>query len=185
MTYLAFLESLLADAGRTVMTLPRRMSVRIKDADANQVVTAADIAIGNQLKSRIHQEYPDDSIIDEESDAVHGKSPITWIIDPIDGTSNFTAGSLLFGIMVGILKDGKPVAAWSGASCTRRNVRGRGWAGSLLQRRQAGDKRRRRFVRGVAGLRNRHPSGRDRSGLSNTRRPRIPQQGNPHEQLHI
>ena len=110
MTYLAFLESLVEDAARLVMSFPGRMPTEVKDADANQVVTRADIAIGDQIRNRIRKEYPDDGIIDEESAAVPGTSSITWIIDPIDGTANFAAGSPLFGIMVGVLERGEPVA---------------------------------------------------------------------------
>ncbi|MFI2261217.1 inositol monophosphatase family protein [Streptomyces tubercidicus] len=110
MTHQTFLESLLKDAGSLAMTFPPRMASRIKNTDANQVVTAADMAIGSQIKSRIQEKFPHDSVIDEESGAVRGTSPITWIIDPIDGTSNFAVGSPLFGVMVGVLEHGKPVA---------------------------------------------------------------------------
>ncbi|WP_328332135.1 MULTISPECIES: inositol monophosphatase family protein [unclassified Streptomyces] len=110
MTYLSFLESLLHDAGQLAMTFPRHMPQRIKDADVNQVVTPADMVIGSRMKRRIRQKFPYDSVIDEESSPVRGTSPVTWVIDPIDGTSNFAAGSPLFGVMVGILEHGKPVA---------------------------------------------------------------------------
>lgn len=110
MTYLSFLESLLEDAGKLAMTFPQGIPSRIKGTDANQVVTSADVIIGSQLRHRICRNFPHDSVIDEESGAVTGTSPVTWIIDPIDGTSNFAAGSPLFGVMVGVLEHGKPVA---------------------------------------------------------------------------
>ncbi|MFI9626397.1 inositol monophosphatase family protein [Streptomyces sp. NPDC052042] len=110
MTYLTFLESLLHDAAKHVMEFPRGLTVSVKKEDPNQVVTAADAAVGNRLKKRIHERFPDDSIIDEESGTVLGSSPLTWVIDPIDGTSNFAVGSPLFGVMVGVLEHGKPVA---------------------------------------------------------------------------
>lgn len=110
MTYLTFLDSLLRDAAKNVMEFPRGLAAHVKEEDPNQVVTSADIAIGSQLKRRIHERFPDDSIIDEESETTSGMSPLTWVIDPIDGTANFAAGSPLFGVMVGILEHGKPVA---------------------------------------------------------------------------
>ncbi|WP_159000904.1 inositol monophosphatase family protein [Streptomyces sp. SBT349] len=110
MTCLTFLESLLHDAGKRVMEFPRGQPFHVKEDDANQVVTPADLVIGNQLKSRIHERFPDDSVIDEESGTISGTSPVTWVIDPIDGTSNFAVGSPLFGVMVGVLEHGKPVA---------------------------------------------------------------------------
>lgn len=110
MAYANFLESLLADAGKVVMSFPRSMTSRIKGADPNQVVTPADVVIGSRLRGQILAKFPEDSVIDEESVAVRGTSSVTWVIDPIDGTSNFAAGSPLFGVMVGILRHGKPVA---------------------------------------------------------------------------
>jgi len=110
MTYLAFLKSLLNDAGKLAMSFPSRMSTQVKNTDPNQIVTRADRAIGNQIITRIRDKYPDDNIIDEEFGVIPGTSTVTWIIDPVDGTSNFAAGSPLFGIMVGVLEHGEPVA---------------------------------------------------------------------------
>ncbi|MEV8057728.1 inositol monophosphatase [Streptomyces antimycoticus] len=110
MTYLTFLESLIEDAGKLAMTFPKSMPSRVKNADRNQIVTSADLVLGSQIRRRIRERFPDDSVVDEESGAVCGASPITWIIDPIDGTSNFAAGSPLFGVMVGVLEHDKPVA---------------------------------------------------------------------------
>lgn len=110
MRYLTFLEALLADAGKLAMSFPARMSSRTKGTDPNQVVTEADLAIGDEIRRRIRDGFPADSIIDEESGPVRGTSSVTWIIDPIDGSSNFAAGSPLFGVMVGVLDHGEPVA---------------------------------------------------------------------------
>lgn len=110
MSYSTFLECLLEDAGKLAMSFPGKTPSRIKDADVNQVVTAADLAVGSLIRQRVLERFPADSVIDEERGAVRGTSPVTWMVDPIDGTSNFAAGSPLFGVMVGVLKDGKPVA---------------------------------------------------------------------------
>lgn len=110
MTYLPFLESLLTDAGRLARSFPARMPVQVKDADLNQVVTEADMAIGDRIRQRIRDKYPVDSILDEEAGAIPGTSSVTWVVDPIDGTANFAVGSPLFGVMVGVLDHGEPVA---------------------------------------------------------------------------
>jgi myo-inositol-1(or 4)-monophosphatase len=110
MTCLEFLESLLEEAGKLAMSFPSRMSGRVKHADPNQVVTEADVAIGDLMRQRIRDEHPHDSIIDEEHGAVAGTSARTWVVDPVDGTANFAAGSPLFGVMVGVLEHGEPVA---------------------------------------------------------------------------
>jgi myo-inositol-1(or 4)-monophosphatase len=110
MQYLNFLESLLEEAGKAAQEFPLRMPSHVKDSDANQVVTAADLHIGSEIKRHIVEHFPRASVIDEESGSIVGPSPITWVIDPIDGTSNFAVGSPLFGVMVGVLEHGTPVA---------------------------------------------------------------------------
>ena len=81
-----------------------------KAADNNQVLTEADLAIGKLLIRSIQNAYPGDSIIDEEAGVIDKKSDYVWVIDPIDGTSNFAQGVPLYGIMVGLLQRGEPVA---------------------------------------------------------------------------
>jgi len=85
-------------------------SVVIKSGDNNQVLTEADIAVGNYIVDSVQKAYPDHNIIDEEAGVVDKKSDYTWVIDPIDGTSNFAVGSPQYGIIIGLLHDNKPVA---------------------------------------------------------------------------
>lgn len=81
-----------------------------KKIDNNQVVTKTDLDIGNLLTSKIQQYFPDHNIIDEEIGIINNKSSLTWVIDPIDGTSNFANALPMYGIMIGLLKDDLPVA---------------------------------------------------------------------------
>ncbi len=58
--------------------------------------------------------YPDHAILGEEygyekSREKNTKKTHTWVIDPIDGTSSFVAGRPIFGIMLGLLENEKPV----------------------------------------------------------------------------
>jgi myo-inositol-1(or 4)-monophosphatase len=49
--------------------------------------------------------------VTEESGYLPGNSGITWVIDPLDGTSNFVAGIPWFGVQIGVLQGLRPVAA--------------------------------------------------------------------------
>ncbi|MDD5146848.1 MAG: inositol monophosphatase [Candidatus Pacebacteria bacterium] len=82
----------------------------LKDGDSNQVVTETDLKIGKTIVEKIKRKFPDHNIIDEEAGAINNKSNLTWVIDPIDGTSNFAAGSPLYGIMIGLLENDIPIA---------------------------------------------------------------------------
>lgn len=60
--------------------------------------------------SNIRSRYPDHSILSEESGESSGASPWRWVIDPLDGTTNFRSGLPAFCISVGIEYGGKAVA---------------------------------------------------------------------------
>ncbi len=59
-------------------------------------VTAIDLGAERLMRERIHEHFPNDSIVGEEEDDHHGSSGRRWIIDPIDGTSSFTHGVALY-----------------------------------------------------------------------------------------
>lgn len=49
-------------------------------------------------------------MIDEEAGVIDNGSEFTWVVDPIDGTSNFAEGLPHYGIMIGLLKHDQPIA---------------------------------------------------------------------------
>ncbi|MFZ1483759.1 MAG: inositol monophosphatase [Candidatus Saccharimonadales bacterium] len=105
-----FLEQILSEASEIAKNYHGHVSAEVKTGDNNQVLTEADIEIGKHLVAKIQEVYPDINIIDEEAGVIDKGSNITAVIDPIDGTSNFANGLPHFGIMVGVLEDGRPVA---------------------------------------------------------------------------
>ncbi len=74
----------------------------------NDLVTNVDKAVEEFLVSEINKEYPDHAILAEENDyndeAELSKAPYIWIIDPIDGTTNFAHGLPQFAISIGLFK---------------------------------------------------------------------------------
>ncbi len=72
-------------------------------------VTVADRATETDLRKRIINTYPEDSILGEELEDRQGSSGYQWIIDPIDGTISFVHGVPLYGTMLACLKDGQPI----------------------------------------------------------------------------
>lgn len=109
--------------------LPERLSFAVKAAQASSKVTlnyfqrsdleqsqkhdgtpvtAADRACELDLRKRIIDTYPDDSILGEEFERRVGTSEYEWVIDPIDGTISFVHGVPLFGTMLACMKNGQP-----------------------------------------------------------------------------
>lgn len=110
MVYTDFIGDTLQSASLIAKEKHGKVVGTTKSGDNNQVLTEADIAIGSFIISAIQATYPEHNIIDEEAGAIDNNSEYTWVIDPIDGTSNFAVGSPMYGIMLGLLQDSEPVA---------------------------------------------------------------------------
>ncbi len=105
-----FIQDILAEASIIAVRNFGKVSGIVKAGDNNQVLTDTDVEIGKLIVDRVKDSYPEHNIIDEEAGVIDNGSSFTWVIDPIDGTSNFANGVPTFGIMVGLLENDKPVA---------------------------------------------------------------------------
>ena len=72
-------------------------------------VTASDIESDRRLTAAILARYPAHGVLSEEHDRVFHGQEWCWVIDPIDGTTNFTWGFPVWGVLVGLLHHGLPV----------------------------------------------------------------------------
>lgn len=88
----------------------RVRQIRQKE-NASSVVCEADLASEARVIRRIRRRFPSAGIIAEESGLTAVGAELTFVIDPLDGTSNFVAGLPWFGAQVGVLREGKPVCA--------------------------------------------------------------------------
>ena len=107
-------ETILAclQAGGEVLTrgFKQVRSVTRKESAAS-VVTEFDIASEEAIVSILRARHPSDSIIGEETGFDQHPGDITWVVDPLDGTSNYTAGLPWFGVLIAALRGVETVAA--------------------------------------------------------------------------
>jgi histidinol phosphatase-like enzyme (inositol monophosphatase family) len=75
-------------------------------------VTEADRGIETLLRERLMAQFGDHEIVGEEFGTTGVPGRYRWLIDPIDGTKAFVTGSPLWGILLGLLDDDRPVAGW-------------------------------------------------------------------------
>ena len=98
-------------------------------------VTDADRAAEQLVRSQLARARSRDQVIGEEFGST-GASPRQWVIDPIDGTSNFVRGVPVWGTLIGLIEDGRPVVGLvSAPALGRRWWGGEGagaWTGSRL-----------------------------------------------------
>ena len=73
------------------------------------LVTRTDTNSEFIIKSIISKSFPEHSILAEESGSNQIKSDYLWIIDPLDGTTNFVHGCQPFSISIALHKKGKPL----------------------------------------------------------------------------
>lgn len=115
----------------------RTTEIRVKESPAS-IVTDADLASERLLVDLIHRRFPDHGILGEEGGRVRHGAEFTWVLDPLDGTSNFASGLPWFGVMVAVLRGTEPVLACmylptedrcytaeagAGAACNERPIR--------------------------------------------------------------
>lgn len=110
MSYSDFITSSLNQAADEARQYFGHVSGYTKPGDPTQVLTEADLAIGKLLVEAVRKSYQDHNIIDEESGVTDNGSRYTWVIDPIEATSNFAAGLPDYGIMIGLLDGANPIA---------------------------------------------------------------------------
>lgn len=82
------------------------ISTKYNDFD---VVTRADKESEALIISKINETFPDHDILAEESGEYSRRSSWRWVIDPLDGTTNFSQGLPLFCVSIALEHDGEPV----------------------------------------------------------------------------
>lgn len=103
--------SLAADVGSGVRerAVEARETVRFKSGNADSVTSADEWAEG-VLVERILRHRPRDGVLGEEGTSIKSESGVVWVIDPIDGTTNFVYDLPGSAVSVGVEVDGVATA---------------------------------------------------------------------------
>ena len=110
MEYREFIINTLKESGEISLRYFSKVKGTEKLDDINQVFTIADLEIGRFINTKIKENFPKDNLIDEEYGFIDNGSNTTWVIDPIDGSSNYLSGLPFWGIMIGVLDGENPIA---------------------------------------------------------------------------
>ena len=106
----ALLNVAVMAARRAGSVLIRKMKnlekLAVKQKGHNDYVSDADRAAEETVIDCIHKHYPDHAIHAEES-GVQGESDTIWIIDPLDGTTNYLHGFPVFAVSIGVQVNGR------------------------------------------------------------------------------
>ncbi|WP_309712003.1 inositol monophosphatase family protein [Pseudolysinimonas sp.] len=137
---------LAAEADLVALDRYRAQDLDVQLKPDRSQVTDADTRVEQIIREHLAAARPDDSILGEEF-GTEGSSNRQWIIDPIDGTSNFVRGVPIWGALISLVIDGVPEVGVVSAPALGR----RWWAatghGAWLQ--QEGGEPRRLQVSGI------------------------------------
>ena len=96
------------EAGKALRSYFRRRDLGIEDKGSSfDIVTEADKASERIILDHLHRHFPDHAILSEESGDDHRQAQCQWVIDPLDGTVNYSAGLTTYCISIGLKVDGE------------------------------------------------------------------------------
>jgi myo-inositol-1(or 4)-monophosphatase len=106
------LRSLVAEtAARVARSQRRLLPADVRRKGVGDFVTSVDVACERQLRRSLAKLLPDAGFLGEETDPAHLGRDWSWVVDPIDGTSNFARGLPHYAVSVALLWRGRPVLA--------------------------------------------------------------------------
>ena len=99
----------LADAAGAVARHYFRSGVEVHDKPDETPVTIADREAEAAIRRLIAEACPDHGVVGEEQGSDRPDADFVWVIDPIDGTKRFITGNPLFGTLIALLREGRPI----------------------------------------------------------------------------
>ena len=124
---LQIIERAAHSAGEIALSTAGKISVKSTKANARDLVTESDVKCQHLIREMIQEEFPDDIFLGEEGIDLSGDSSVAssdalrdamamgiagrsasrdrllFVVDPIDGTTNFQAGLPIFAVSIGVV----------------------------------------------------------------------------------
>lgn len=105
-----FAQAIVREAGQMAAERYRsRTELKIEVKGKQDFVSEADKECEDFLVAALRKSFPDDAILGEEGGLQNAGGSATWVIDPIDGTSNFLSGFPIWCVSVGLIASNRSV----------------------------------------------------------------------------
>ncbi|VEP13530.1 Inositol-1-monophosphatase [Hyella patelloides LEGE 07179] len=98
--------------------------IQAEQKEDGSLVTKADKWADRTIREAIQATFPSHGVLTEETTHVFPDTDWCWIVDPIDGTTNFTRGVPVWGISLGLLYKGTPVFGFVYIPCLKQAFHG-------------------------------------------------------------
>ncbi len=103
-----FIESLATQAGDVLLSHFQEDQQLLKlRSSAKEAVTRYDKMVDELIIQEIRRQYPDHSLLTEESGLLEGNPDWLWIVDSLDGTGNFADSNHLFSVCLAVMHKGE------------------------------------------------------------------------------
>ncbi|MFF3976332.1 inositol monophosphatase family protein [Streptomyces sp. NPDC001828] len=112
----------MAEIQRLAIDLARRAATEIQDtagrayrvsqkSSVDDLLTEADLRAESVITEILREARPGDAVLAEESGYRAGRTGVTWIVDPLDGTANFVRESPHYAVSIAAVSDARCLAA--------------------------------------------------------------------------
>ena len=98
-----------AQVGGDVLSKYFRKGIQMREKQSCDLVSDADVESEQAIVDVIRSEFPDHAILGEEAHTADADSPHLWVIDPLDGTTNFAHDIPHFAVSIAYYQSGEPV----------------------------------------------------------------------------
>jgi myo-inositol-1(or 4)-monophosphatase len=103
---LSLARELAETAGRAAAAMPAGALRSVARKGLQDFVTLADKRVEETLRARLAEAFPEDGFLGEESGGQPGAAG-AWVVDPIDGTTNYIRGLRHWGVSIAFLRAGR------------------------------------------------------------------------------
>jgi myo-inositol-1(or 4)-monophosphatase len=109
---LKFATEIASRTGKLLLTYFKPDGIFTSIKEDYSVVTEADLAADQAIAEAIQRDFPTESLISEELQPTIGETAsAVWVVDPLDGTTNFSLGMPIWGVSIARVVDGWPTIA--------------------------------------------------------------------------
>lgn len=118
-TRFALARAIAEEAGALALDYFNRRETLVieQKRDPQDVVSIADRDVEQVIRKRVAEEFPDDGFLGEEYGLHPGTSGLTWVVDPIDGTSPFVNGMPNWCVSIALIDKDQPVIGVIASPC--------------------------------------------------------------------
>nr|XP_027201285.1 inositol monophosphatase 3-like [Dermatophagoides pteronyssinus] len=100
---LEFVKELAYKAGKEIVNRRKNALVFSQKTSVSDLVTSCDVAVEKFIMQEVRKSFPDSKFFGEECEHVELTDELTWVVDPIDGTTNFIADICLYSVSIAVL----------------------------------------------------------------------------------